>query len=138
MREATPDEPLRHRTADITRGRVRLVEHSWPENVKTVAEHRHTAHICFLAHGAMEEKRGTSSLNRRPALAMTTECHRPSRRPFSKISGSSSWHHVLTARCARIRRIRSQGSSSRASRWKCSRRARDGNDGAPIAGHHES
>ncbi|HUQ79815.1 MAG TPA: helix-turn-helix transcriptional regulator [Gemmatimonadaceae bacterium] len=62
MRDATPDEPLRHRTADVTRGRIRLVEHSWPENVKTSAEHRHTAHICFLAHGALEEKRGTSSV----------------------------------------------------------------------------
>ena len=62
IREATPDEPARRRTADVTRGRMRLVEHSWPENVSTSAEHRHTAHICFLAHGAMEERRGGSSV----------------------------------------------------------------------------
>ena len=62
IREATPDEPERRRTADVTRGRMRLVEHSWPENVSTRAEHRHTAHICFLAHGAMEERRGASSV----------------------------------------------------------------------------
>ena len=62
IREATPDEPERRRTADVTRGRMRLVEHSWPENVSTSAEHRHTAHICFLAHGALEERRGGSSV----------------------------------------------------------------------------
>ena len=62
IREATPDEPLRHRTADVTRGRMRLVEHSWPENVTTAAEHRHTAHICFLAYGALEERRGGSTV----------------------------------------------------------------------------
>jgi len=62
IREATPDEPLRHRTADVTRGRMHLVEHSWPENVSTAAEHRHTAHICFLAHGALEERRNGSSV----------------------------------------------------------------------------
>ena len=62
IREATPDEPLHRRTADVTRGRMRLVEHSWPENVSTAAEHRHTAHICFLAHGALEERRGNSTV----------------------------------------------------------------------------
>jgi AraC family transcriptional regulator len=62
IREATPDEAERRRTADVTRGRMRLVEHSWPANVSTNAEHRHTAHICFLAHGAMEERRGGSSV----------------------------------------------------------------------------
>ena len=62
MRQATPDEAIRRRTADLTRGHVRLVEHSWPENVSTPGEHRHTAHICFLAHGALEERRGHSSV----------------------------------------------------------------------------
>src|SRR5688500_3576430 len=62
MRQATPDEALRRRTADLTRGRVHLVEHSWPENVTTPGEHRDAAHICFLAHGAMEERRGRSSV----------------------------------------------------------------------------
>ena len=38
IRQATPDEPLRNRTADVTRGRMHLVEHSWPENVTTAGE----------------------------------------------------------------------------------------------------
>ena len=62
MRAATPEEPALRRTADVTRGRVRLVEHTWPENVRTLGEHRHVAHICFLAHGAIEERRGASSV----------------------------------------------------------------------------
>jgi AraC family transcriptional regulator len=62
MRAATPDEAVLRRTADVTRGRVRLVEHTWPGNVRTLGEHRHTAHICFLAHGAIEERRGASSV----------------------------------------------------------------------------
>jgi AraC family transcriptional regulator len=41
---------------------VRLVEHSWPGNVRTQGEHRHTVHICFLAFGAIEERRGQSSV----------------------------------------------------------------------------
>jgi AraC family transcriptional regulator len=62
MRLATPDEAALRRTADVTRGRVRLVEHDWPENVSTHGEHRDAAHICFLARGAMEERRGRSSV----------------------------------------------------------------------------
>jgi AraC family transcriptional regulator len=62
MRAATPDEAATRRTADLTRGRVRLVEHTWPGNVRTPGEHRETAHICFLAHGAIEERRGTASV----------------------------------------------------------------------------
>ena len=62
MREATPDEALQHRTADLIRGRTRLVEHNWPENVRTPGEHREMAHICFLAHGALEERRGRSTV----------------------------------------------------------------------------
>jgi len=62
MRMATPDEAARRRTADLTRGRVRLVEHTWPGNVRTPGEHRHAAHICFLAHGAIEERRGPSTV----------------------------------------------------------------------------
>jgi AraC family transcriptional regulator len=62
MRAATPDEAVMRRTADLTRGRVRLVEHTWPGNVRTPGEHRHAAHICFLAHGAIEERRGASSV----------------------------------------------------------------------------
>ena len=62
MREATPDEAVRRRTADLIRGRTRLVEHSWPENVTTPGEHREAAHICFLAHGALEERRGRSTV----------------------------------------------------------------------------
>ena len=62
MRAATPDEAAMRRTADLTRGRVRLVEHTWPGNVRTLGEHRHAAHICFLAHGAIEERRGASSV----------------------------------------------------------------------------
>jgi len=62
MRAATPDEAVLRRTADVTRGRIRLVEHTWPGNVRTPGEHRHTAHICFLAHGAIEERRGPSSI----------------------------------------------------------------------------
>jgi AraC family transcriptional regulator len=62
MRAATPYEAMLRRTADVTRGRMRLVEHTWPGNVRTVGEHRHTAHICFLAHGAIEERRGASSV----------------------------------------------------------------------------
>ena len=62
MRAATPDEAALHRTVDVTRGRVRLVEHTWPGNVRTPGEHRHAAHICFLAHGAIEERRGASSV----------------------------------------------------------------------------
>ena len=62
MRQATPDEALRRRTADLIRGRTRLVEHSWPGNVTTPGEHREAAHICFLAHGALEERRGRSSV----------------------------------------------------------------------------
>ena len=58
IRAATPDEAVMRRTADCTRGRVRLVEHTWPGDVRTPGEHRHTAHICFLAHGAIEERRG--------------------------------------------------------------------------------
>lgn len=62
MRVATPEEALMRRTVDLTRGRVRLVEHSWPENVSTPAEHRHVAHICFLSQGAIEERRAVSSV----------------------------------------------------------------------------
>ena len=62
MRAATPDEAALRRTADVTRGRVRLVEHTWPADVRTVGEHRHTAHICFLAHGGIEERRGMSTV----------------------------------------------------------------------------
>jgi AraC family transcriptional regulator len=62
MRAATRDEAAMRRTADLTRGRVRLVEHTWPGNVRTLGEHRHAAHICFLAHGAIEERRGASSV----------------------------------------------------------------------------
>ena len=62
IRAATPDEAVRRRTADVVRGRFRLVEHTWPGNVRTPGEHRHTAHICFLAHGAIEERRGASSI----------------------------------------------------------------------------
>ena len=62
MRQATPDEALRRRTADLIRGRTRLVEHSWPGNVTTPGEHREAAHICFLAHGALEERRGRSTV----------------------------------------------------------------------------
>jgi AraC family transcriptional regulator len=62
MRESTPDEALRRRTADLIRGRTRLVEHSWPENVTTPGEHRELPHICFLAHGALEERRGRSTV----------------------------------------------------------------------------
>ena len=62
MRQATPDEAVRRRTADLTRGRVRLIEHSWPEDVSTPGEHRHSAHICFLAEGALEERRGHSTV----------------------------------------------------------------------------
>jgi AraC family transcriptional regulator len=62
MRAATPEEAALRRTADVTRGRIRLVEHTWPGNVRTPGEHRHTAHICFLAHGAIEERRGASSV----------------------------------------------------------------------------
>ena len=57
MREAIPGEALQRRTADLIRGRTRLVEHIWPENVSTPGEHREAAHICFLAHGALEERR---------------------------------------------------------------------------------
>ena len=57
MRAATPDEAVLRRTADVTRGRVRLVEHNWPGNVRTPGEH-----ICFLAFGAIEERRGQSSV----------------------------------------------------------------------------
>jgi AraC family transcriptional regulator len=60
FRAATPEEAAQRRTADVTRGRVRLVEHTWPENVQTVGEHRHTAHICFLAQGGIEERRGAA------------------------------------------------------------------------------
>ena len=62
MRESTPGEALRRRTADLIRGRTRLVEHSWPENVTTPGEHRELPHICFLAHGALEERRGRSTV----------------------------------------------------------------------------
>lgn len=62
MRAATADEPALRRTADVTRGRVRLVEHNWPADVRTIGEHRHAAHICFLAYGAIEERRGASSV----------------------------------------------------------------------------
>ena len=62
MRQATPDEALRRRTVDLIRGRTRLVEHSWPGNVTTPGEHREAAHICFLAHGALEERRGGSTV----------------------------------------------------------------------------
>lgn len=62
MRAAAPDEAALRRTADVTRGRVRLIEHTWPANVRTQGEHRHTAHICFLAHGGIQERRGTSSV----------------------------------------------------------------------------
>ena len=61
MRAATPDEPALHRTRDLTRGRVRLVEHDWPDNVRTQAEHHDAAHICFLAYGALEERRSNRS-----------------------------------------------------------------------------
>ena len=62
MRAGTPGEAVMHRTADVTRGRMRLVEHTWPADVRTVGEHRHVAHICFLAHGGIEERRGNSSI----------------------------------------------------------------------------
>jgi AraC family transcriptional regulator len=62
MRAATAEEAALRRTADLTRGRIRLVEHDWPENVRTQAEHRDTAHICFLWHGAFEERRASSSV----------------------------------------------------------------------------
>jgi AraC family transcriptional regulator len=62
MRLATPDEAALRRTTDLTRGRIRLVEHDWPDNVTTQAEHRESAHICFLAHGALEERRARSSV----------------------------------------------------------------------------
>jgi AraC family transcriptional regulator len=62
MRAATPDEAALRRTADVTRGRIRLIEHTWPADVRTPAEHRHVAHICFLSHGAIEERRGASSV----------------------------------------------------------------------------
>lgn len=62
IRTATPDEAALRRTADVTRGRVHLVEHTWPSNVCTLGEHRHTAHICFLAHGGIEERRGAASV----------------------------------------------------------------------------
>lgn len=61
MRAATPDEAARRRTSDLTRGRIRLVEHDWPDNVRTQAEHRDAAHICFLAYGALEERRPNRS-----------------------------------------------------------------------------
>lgn len=62
MRAATPDEAALRRTSDLTRGRIRLVEHDWPENVRTQGEHRDAAHICFLAFGAFEERRGRSNV----------------------------------------------------------------------------
>ncbi len=62
MREAIPGEALQRRTADLIRGRTRLVEHCWPENVSTPGEHREAAHICFLAHGALEERRRGSTV----------------------------------------------------------------------------
>ena len=62
MRAATPDEAVLRRTADLTRGRVRLVEHNWPGDVSTPGEHRDAAHICFLAHGAIEERRPHSTV----------------------------------------------------------------------------
>jgi AraC family transcriptional regulator len=62
MRAATPEEAALRRTADLTRGRTRLVEHTWPADVRTVGEHRHTAHICFLAHGGIEERRGMQTV----------------------------------------------------------------------------
>lgn len=62
MRAATPEEASLRRTADLTKGRIRLVEHDWPENVRTPAEHRDTAHICFLSRGAFEERRARSSV----------------------------------------------------------------------------
>jgi AraC family transcriptional regulator len=62
MRAATPEEAALRRTADLTRGRTHLVEHTWPADVSTVGEHRHTAHICFLARGSLEERRGMSSV----------------------------------------------------------------------------
>ena len=62
MRAATADEQALRRTADVTRGRVRLVEHNWPADVRTIGEHRHAAHICFLAYGAIEERRGDASV----------------------------------------------------------------------------
>lgn len=62
MRAATPEEAALRRTADLTRGRTHLVEHTWPADVSTVGEHRHTAHICFLARGSIEERRGMSTV----------------------------------------------------------------------------
>jgi AraC family transcriptional regulator len=62
MRAASPDEAALRRTADVTRGRVRLVEHNWPGDVSTPGEHRAAAHICFLAYGAIEERRPQSSV----------------------------------------------------------------------------
>ena len=62
MRAATPGEAALRRTMDVTRGRVRLVEHTWPGDVRTPGEHRHSAHICFLSFGAIEERRGASSV----------------------------------------------------------------------------
>jgi AraC family transcriptional regulator len=62
MRAATPEEAALRRTADVTRGRIRLVEHTWPADVRTPGEHRHSVHICFLAHGSIEERRGASSV----------------------------------------------------------------------------
>jgi len=62
MRTASPDEAVLRRTVDLTRGRVRLVEHSWPGDVRTPGEHRAAVHICFLAYGAIEERRRQSSV----------------------------------------------------------------------------
>ena len=62
MRAATAEEAALRRTADVTRGRIRLVEHDWPEKVRTQAEHRDTAHICFLWGGAFEERRASSNV----------------------------------------------------------------------------
>ena len=62
MRAATPEEAALRRTTDLTKGRIRLVEHDWPEDVRTPAEHRDTAHICFLSRGAFEERRARSSI----------------------------------------------------------------------------
>ena len=62
MRAATPEEAVLRRTADVTRGRIRLVEHTWPADVRTLGEHRHSVHICFLAQGSIEERRGGSTV----------------------------------------------------------------------------
>ena len=52
------DNAVATRTLDVTLGRVRLVEHTWPADVRTPAEHHAAAHACFLIEGGFEERRG--------------------------------------------------------------------------------